>query len=206
MRALPAGLLLLLLMLAGCGAVALPLAPAPPPAGQQRVAAVLAAAGQLRSGDLVFRRGRDVVSGMVLAQDAGSRFSHVGVVVVDAGGVGVVHALPAAGADPGGVRREPLAAFLAEAVASDAASYRLPGIDPQAVQVHLQQRLGLPFDDAFERSSSGAVYCTELALDALAAAGVVLAPATLRAPLLREPVVTPDALRREPALVLLAGG
>lgn len=192
-------------LLAGCGALALPVQPAAPVAGSGQVAAVLAAAPQLRSGDLVFRRGRDLVSGMVLAQAPDSRFSHVGVVVVDAAGTGIVHAMPGEDRQPGGVRREPLAAFLDPAVASDAAAYRVPGVDRRALVQRLAGQLGRPFDMAFEMSSSEALYCTELALDALGAAGVVLAPAAQRAPLLREPVVTPDALRQVPGLQLLAG-
>lgn len=158
---------------------------------------VLAAAEQLHDGDLVFRRGRDLMSTLVLRQHGGSRFSHVGMVVRQSGRVDVVHAMPDEPGRPGGVRRESLHAFLAPAVASDAASLRVSGLDrgqQVALRRYLLARIGSPFDTAFELSNDRRLYCTELAIAALAAAGVQLRPATLVAPLLREPVVTPDGL------------
>ena len=202
-RTLATGLVLVLL--AGCSQGGAMMAPPVPADGQRQVAAVQAATAQLRTGDLVFRRGRDVVSAMVLSQQAGSRFSHVGVVVVDADRLDVVHAMPEEPGSPGGVRREPLAAFLHPDMATDAASYRLPGLDADAVLAQLLPRIGAPFDMAFELSTPQRVYCTELALDALTAGGAQLAPVSVRAPLLREPVVTPEGLRQVPGLVALAG-
>src|SRR5574344_1678823 len=119
--------------------------PAPGPAGlptSSEQQAVLAQAGQLRDGDLVFRRGRDLMSSLVLQQDRHSRFSHVGMVRREGGQVYIVHAMPDEPGSPGGVRRELLADFLAPALASDAASYRQPGLDLGALVAWLDAQPG----------------------------------------------------------------
>ena len=167
--------------------------------------AVLAQAGQLQDGDLVFRRGRDLMSSLVLRQGQASRFSHVGMVRLLEGQVTIVHAMPDEAGSPGGVRQERLADFLAPAVASDAASYRLPGLDRAALAGWLDAQHGKPFDMRFALSDASALYCSELVLRALAAGGRPQALATVSAPLLDEPVVTPDALRAIAGLLVLAG-
>lgn len=183
--------------------------PAPGPAGLPATSseqqAVLAQAGQLRDGDLVFRRGRDLMSSLVLRQGQASRFSHVGMVLREGGQVTIVHAMPDEPGSPGGVRQEPLADFLAPALASDAASYRLPGLDTAALRAWLKEQHGKPFDMRFVLSDAGALYCSELVLRALAAGGQPQRLATVSAPLLDEPVVTPDALRAISGLQPLAG-
>lgn len=199
--------LLALLLLAGllC-ACAAPASSPPVLAVTAQQQAVLAAAGQLRDGDLVFRRGRDLMSSLVLRQGQHSRFSHVGMVLREGEQVLVVHAMPDEPGSPGGVRLEPLASFLAPALASDAASYRMPGLQAGALRPWLRAQQGLPFDMRFALSDARALYCSELVLRGLAVAGVQAEPATLRAPLVAEPVVSPDALRDLPGLQPLAGG
>lgn len=195
---LAAGLLLSGL-LGGCRATQEP-APLSQAPGREQV---LAAAAHLDDGDLVFRRGRDLMSALVLRQGSGSRFSHVGMVVREADRVDVVHAMPDEPGRPGGVRRESLQAFLALPLASDAASLRASGLalrQQAALRSYLLSRIGSPFDNAFELSDDSRLYCTEVAVAALAAAGVQLRPATQVAPLLREPVVTPDGLFHTPGL------
>jgi hypothetical protein len=198
-----AGLLLAAGLLAGCRAQADAALSQSPGRAQ-----VLAAADGLADGDLVFRRGRDVLSAMVLGSGGGSRFSHVGVVVRDGAQVDVIHAMPDEPGVAGGVRRESLQAFLALPVASDAASRRAPGLDAgQRARIHayLTARIGTPFDMAFELGDDQRLYCSELALRALAQAGVQLAPATVRVPMLREPVIAPDGLQQADGLQALAG-
>lgn len=169
---------------------------------------ILAAEAALADGDLVFRRGRDAMSAMVLARRGGSRFSHVGMLMVEGHRYWVIHAMPEGSGEPGGVRRELLADFLAPAVASDAAVYRVAALSPAAradLRGYLQSQLGKPFDFDFALSTPGRVYCSELVLRALRQAGVALQPDTLAVPLLSEPVVVPDALARLPGLVPVAG-
>ena len=188
-------------LLCGCRPSATPVVVTP--SAQQQ--AVLAQAAQLRDGDLVFRRGRDLMSSLVLRQGQASRFSHVGMVRREGGQVYIVHAMPDEPGSPGGVRRELLADFLAPALASDAASYRQPGLDLGALVAWLDAQLGKPFDMRFALSDDAALYCSELVLRALAAGGQTPLPATVRAPLLDEQVVTPDALRLLAGLQPLAG-
>ncbi|MGN0859122.1 MAG: YiiX/YebB-like N1pC/P60 family cysteine hydrolase [Stenotrophomonas sp.] len=198
--------LLVLLLLAGLlAACAAPAAPPPALAVTAQQQAVLASAGQLRDGDLVFRRGRDLMSSLVLRQGRHSRFSHVGMVLREGGQVLVVHAMPDEPGSPGGVRLEPLEQFLAPALASDAASYRLPGLQPGPLRGWLMAQQGKPFDMRFALSDASTLYCTELVMRGLAVAGVTAEPATVRVPLVAEPVIPPDALRDLPGLLPLAG-
>lgn len=151
----------------------------------------------LLDGDLVFRRGRDLVSRIVLTQSDASRFSHVGIVVLEHGVPYVIHALPAEGGDPGGVRREPLATFAATANASEFAVYRMAGLTGQErsrVRETALRMQGRPFDTEFRLSDESALYCTETVLDAYASIGKILVPkgAGVLAPMLQEPAVPPD--------------
>jgi len=160
---------------------------------------------ELTDGDLVFRRGRDLVSRLVLSQGDAPRFSHVGVSVRIGGSTFVIHAVPADGASPGGVVLEPLARFAASTGAVDLGAYRVRGLTPVArakVRDYALRQVGKPFDDAFSMRDDQRMYCTELVLKALTAGGVEITPTvpSLRVPLLAEPVVPPDHLRLSPLL------
>ena len=198
-----AALVALLVAMTACTAT-------PPPASSSAARiATLAQQSMYHDGDLVFRRGRDVMSGLVLGRSADSRFSHVGMVVVDADQRWVVHAMPDEPGHPGGVRRELLADFLAPAVASDAAVYRLPQLHAEErkhLREYLLSQLGRPFDFAFALSTPDRLYCSELVLRAVQAAGLVAAPRTVQASLVSEPLVLPDALRELPGLMPVTGG
>lgn len=188
----------MIVALSGCGASG------PVPAERpSNVATILSLAGQLQDGDLVFRRGRDAVSSIVLARQDGSRFSHVGMVLLQDGRPWVVHAMPAQDGNAGGVQQELLADFLSPAVASDAALYRMTGLDSQSrakIRDWLQDRMGVPFDYAFSLASSDRMYCSELVAGALASTGQRPALPTVRVSLLDEPVLLPDALRHLPGM------
>ena len=180
-------------------------APADPPAG---VSTVLSLAGELQDGDLVFRRGRDAVSAMVLERRSDSRFSHVGMVVLQAGQAWVVHAMPALDGRSGGVQQESLTDFLSPPAAADAALYRVAGLDSRSrrrLRDGLEARLGMPFDYGFSLASDDRLYCSELVVSAFGHAGLTLAPAMTPLPLMAEPVILPDALRELPGLEPVAG-
>lgn len=158
----------------------------------------------IEDGDIVFRRGRDMMSRLVLSQGRDTRYSHVGMVVREGGQLYVVHAMPAEGDEPGGVRREPMDAFLAAPVAASAGLYRAHGLDAaQRVRIrdYLDTQIGTPFDDAFLLGDDQRQYCTELVIRALRAAGAEPSYATHSAFLVDEPVVPPDYLRLAPELV-----
>lgn len=120
----------------------------------------------VQAGDLVFRRGRSMVSRAVLSLDGRSDFSHVGIAVRQGEDLRIVHALPPEeDRKATGVVAEPLELFLSPDVASSAALYRprnsAAGVRAAvAARKHVMART--PFDSAFDLSTSSAVYCTEL--------------------------------------------
>jgi hypothetical protein len=156
----------------------------------------------------VFRRGRDLMSRIVLASHRPSRYSHVGVVVSSDLGMDVIHSLPG-DSYSAGVRREALAIFMAEA--EEVGFYRLDSLAaPQRIRMrqYLTAMIGIPFDYEFRLSDAGSVYCTELVLLALRAAGVVPEPHPegVMAPLLTEPAIPPSELLRYHALRKVSHG
>ncbi len=166
----------------------------------------------LQDGDLVFRQGRDLIAGAVLAADSAARFSHVGLIVTDKHGVWVVHAVPSEGDDDGGVVRESLAAFLDHGKAADFAIYRHRTLAPDQRRIVRETALaavGTPFDYDMQLSDQGALYCSELVLRAYAAARAPFPGGlrTVQTVLMREPAVTPDGLREARVLaeVVLPG-
>lgn len=163
---------------------------------------------ELQDGDLVFRRGRDAIGRIVLSHGDQPRYSHVGMVVLNEGRTLVAHALPDTPSQPGGVRLEPVEAFVSPMRASDVGYYRPQPLSPvqrEAIRHYLTDAVGLPFDLRFEYSSDDAVYCTELVLKALSVVGLDLTPtlATVRVVMLDEPAFAPDALWRSERVVEL---
>ncbi|WP_084676936.1 YiiX/YebB-like N1pC/P60 family cysteine hydrolase [Massilia niastensis] len=203
LRGISKAALLALIAASAC----LPLNGIPPARGNPSLPRLDVYAPPLRDGDIVLRRGLDMMSRLVLTQGDAARFSHVGLIVVQQGVPQVLHAMPQEGDRRGGVILEPLAAFMSPSDAAEVAIYRSTGLtDTQRAavkQAALTQR-GLPFDERFELSNTEKVYCTGLVLRAYAAAGLALADARawIEVPFLPEPVVPPDHLRRYPALPL----
>lgn len=161
----------------------------------------------LRDGDIVLRRGLDVMSRLVLTQGDAAQFSHVGLVVLQRNVPYVIHAMPAENGRPGGAVLEPFAQFVSPSEAADVAIYRradLTETQGAAVRQTAFAQLGLPFDERFQLSNTKKVYCTGLVLRAYAAAGLALvdARANIEVPLLPELVVPPDHIRRYPTLPL----
>jgi hypothetical protein len=147
-----------------------PTTPAPPALDPDR----------LRTGDLIFRRGRSRESLVVTLLDDGSPFSHVGLIEKTGDTVRVIHVLPGTPERGGsGVRREPLSDFAAPGVASAVAVYRArPAYRHHAARAvraaasYLAR--GLAFDDAFDAGSAEKLYCTELVWRAYGETGLDL--------------------------------
>lgn len=163
---------------------------------------------QLSDGDLVFRTGRDIMSLLVLSQGDSPRFSHVGIILKREDSLVVVHALPQDGQSPGGVLVEPLSVFASSDNASDIGFYRVKGINADSrnrIRDYVLRQVGKPFDYDFSLSEDGKFYCTELALNSLAFAGINIAASAqqIRVMLLSEPVVPPDSLRRSAQLEII---
>lgn len=154
-----------------------------------------------REGDLVFRTGRDVMARLVLTQGDSVRYSHVGVLVGTAGKWSVVSSMPAEGAFRGGVATEPLASFAGREKARAVGFWRFGALDPQAREVfvaHVLAQRGRPFDAGFRYGEDSSLYCTELVMKGLAAAGQDLSNSVpgVAVPTVPEKVYPPDYLRR----------
>lgn len=163
----------------------------------------------LRDGDLVFRTGPSFTSNLVMAQRRGSRFSHVGLALWIDGQLQVLHAAPAeAGRDGGGVVLQPMSKFSDPEHAVDLAVFRPTALDEEGrrmLRTYALAQLGKPFDDDFLVSEDSRMYCTELAMKALRAAGIdaVNAVPRIQIPLHQEAIPVPDDLRRWRGLTLL---
>lgn len=124
-----------------------------------------------RTGDVLFRRGRSLISRAVLLADSTGEFSHVGVVVRHEGEVLVIHAEPGDRLADGYVRAEPVDSFLAPDRAAAWALYRpVEHFDSQGAAAladaalrHVRDRT--PFDAALDTVDPTRLYCTELVLD-----------------------------------------
>ena len=188
----------------GLGSLALLSLSSPPPpdaeakSGRWRVRFEEA---RFTSGDLVFRRGRSLVSRVVLAVDGGSEYSHVGLVSVIGGQVWVLHAVPPEEPErKGGVLAEPLSAFLAPDKATAAGLYRPRDAGAAAVAEGAAWRFvraRVPFDSAFDLATSNEMYCTEMVWRAYREAGIDLAPPD---PGRKEKYLLPSRLLRSPDL------
>lgn len=154
-----------------------------------------------KEGDLVFRTGRDVMARLVLTQGDSVQYSHVGVLVGSAGKWSVVSSMPAEGAFRGGVVTEPLALFAGREKARAVGIWRVGALSPQAREVfvaHVLAQRGKPFDAAFRYGEDSSLYCTELVMKGLAAAGQDLSNSVPGVTVLTVPekVYPPDYLRR----------
>lgn len=182
-----------------------------PPSSSDHARESISSFSDYRPGDIVFRRGHDVTSHLVLVLDPASRYSHVGI-VAESEGVSIVHAAPAEGPDErDGVRVQSLAAFLAPARASAVAVFRLDDaavanaaeVARRAAQVAVTIASHRPgFDGAFDLRSRDRYYCTELVWQAFREAGVNLVPRfdVLSVPLLSRDVILPSTLKNSPTL------
>lgn len=153
----------------------------------------------IESGDVVFRRGRSVVSQMVVAAQQQLPFSHVGIAVVSEQGVMVVHATPD-GPPPGLVVSDRIDEFLDADAASVAAVYRVDDSAKARGASEAASRYAnvpVPFDAAFDLRTADQLYCTELVWRAYLAVGVDLSGGVredLAIPLGHGPYLLPDTL------------
>ena len=121
----------------------------------------------LKTGDIIFRRGRSIVSQMVLSADGGSSYSHVGMIKIIEGTAFVAHTTTDEPPGEDVARVEPLDVFLSDNRASSAAIYRLKEsarhFAPKAVETALSfAEKRIPFDDGLDLSTADRLYCTEL--------------------------------------------
>lgn len=165
--------------------------PSPPP----KLAAD--ALDRVADGDLIFRRGTDTSSAIVVsASSRGAQYSHVGVMIRQPTGLYVVHAMPAEGKKTGGVLMERLEDFIADDVSRFAAIIPVKGTEAERKTVtrYLTSLIGKPFDDAMAMSTEDAFYCTELPVKGWLRAGRPLAVEGTRYMMMPEPIITPESL------------
>lgn len=195
-------LLSLLLGLSEAYPATVPKAPAP----------LVYSAADFRSGDVVFRRGRSLLSRAVLSADGEIPYSHVGIVKREGGRVLVIHVEPADQfGGEGFVLAEPLAAFLAADKASSAAIYRpLSGIAAAAAaaveKASAFAARRVPFDGGFDLATDDELYCTELVWRSYRLAGTDLVDGKLdrlQMPLGKERYILPSSLAKSRYLNLV---
>lgn len=166
-------------------------------------------AERLRDGDIVFRRGRSVLSSVVLSTDAATAFSHVGMVFRNGERLEVIHAVPGEGdGSGGGVVAETYEEFFAPAVAERFAIYRprVAGIGTAAAEAAVRL-LRRPFDDRFDLATESHLYCTELVWLAYLRGGLDLVDGELDRldiPIHRGPVLLLSRLQESRHLVRIA--
>ena len=122
-----------------------------------------------KSGDLVFRTGRSVVSHTVTLTDQNSVYSHVGMLLWTGDRWQVLHAVPnerEAENEKDSVKLEDISVFFRSDRASQGGIFRIPIADDDTLKI-LQKGLNLYrqqmlFDNAFDDQDSSAFYCTEL--------------------------------------------
>jgi hypothetical protein len=165
-----------------------------------------------RSGDILFRRGRSLLSRAVLSADGAIPYSHVGIVKREAGRVLVIHVEPADQfGGEGFVVAEPLAAFLAADKAASAAIYR-PRKEISAVAAAAVEKASafaarrVPFDGGFDLATENQLYCTELVWRSYLLAGTDLVDGKLdrlQMPLGKERYILPSSLAKSHYLNLV---
>lgn len=133
------------------------------------------------NGDLVLRRGKSLVSQMVLLRDKHSEYSHVGVVVIKNGQPFVVHATPgeAEKDQPEYVKMETIQEFLDVEKSADFAVYSLTKQNSEIGTKVARKALDyydqhIEFDSKFDLKDDSKLYCTELVWLAYKAAGINL--------------------------------
>lgn len=153
----------------------------------------LSLATELQTGDVIFHESRSSQSAALQAA-TGSRYTHVGLIVVDGETVTVLEAV-----EP--VKETPLDEWIARGVDGHAVAKRPREATPEAAAAAVSQAresLGLHYDLGF-RWDDTQIYCSELVYKAWAAAGLELAELKTHADYdLSDPGVQRAARKRYP--------
>jgi hypothetical protein len=165
---------------------------------------------RLRSGDLVFRRGKSFASQAVLLTDQNSPYSHVGIVYMVSGRPFVIHSVPyETGNGNDEMKCERLECFLSFEKASRMAVYRVQRISDARLDKAIQWAkkafdARVKFDAAYNLLSDDKLYCTELIWKCYRAAGIDLVKGrfdNLNIPLRGGNYILPGRLILSPLLV-----
>lgn len=169
---------------------------------------------KLRSGDLVFRKGRSMVSNLVMMSDPHGSYSHVGIVVVENRKVMVVHITPGENATPNTpdvIKKESLHTFFGEDKATAGCAMRCT--KARTAEKKISQRTyellnrELCFDSNYNLEDTTKMYCTELIWNIYKSAGINLVNnhiSIINLPLLKGPVILPSDVASNPTLKVIA--
>jgi len=155
----------------------------------------------LKSCDIIFRRGLSLVSNLVLSADSHSPFSHIGIIITEKDNFKVVHVVPDEsenGIDK--IKPDNLKEFLRGDRASAYAVYRYKGeIDFSKLESYINSQLKreILFDGEFDLSSSDKLYCTEFVYKSFLEAGIDLIDNkfdTLLIPIGKNPFILPGRI------------
>ena len=120
----------------------------------------------LRSGDLIFRHGRGIISEILLnfAQQE-KKYSHAGIVSVEKEGIFVYHAIGGEENKSNKLRKDPLASFCNPADVYSFGIFRTDLNESQCAFVmalaSVYYNRGLQFDTKFDLATNDRMYCTE---------------------------------------------
>lgn len=156
---------------------------------------------ELRTGDVVFRRGGGFTSKVVLAADVKGEYSHIGIVVDSAGTKMIVHAVPGEPDFEGDVDRVKMEAperfFSTQfTIIGEVCRPRDSLIAARAAEVAVRQYQNrVLFDHEYDDADSTRMYCTELIAYAFRKAGKELVGSerhTVDLPILKAKCIFPS--------------
>ncbi|MBZ0201246.1 MAG: hypothetical protein K8H86_15340 [Ignavibacteriaceae bacterium] len=134
----------------------------------------------VKSGDIIFRKGRGFVSQMVLLADSRSPYSHSGIIIKKKSDVFVLHAVPDESEDGiDWIKLESLSNFLSSEKAESAVVYRLKD-DTTCISIKAARKAeeylkeNILFDASLDLKTEDKLYCTELVWKAYKNAGIDL--------------------------------
>jgi len=134
----------------------------------------------IRSGDLVFRKGRGIFSDIFKKiGDIDSPFSHVGIVYIEGNDVFTIHTEASELTGVGCAKKEQLSKFIDSRNAVTYAFYSIDGLGSASIKQVLKTALKyvndkIPFDTKFNLRDDDKLYCTELVYKAFKTVGIDL--------------------------------
>lgn len=120
----------------------------------------------LRSGDLIFRHGRGVISNTLLKMSQHeAKYSHAGVLMIENGKAYVYHCIGGEDNPNNKMRRDHISQFCDPEIAHSFGIYRLAlneGLNQRFTEaVKSKHQVGILFDTSFDLSTDDEQYCTE---------------------------------------------
>ena len=170
---------------------------------------ILPEGAELKTGDVVFRRGGGFTSQAVLAADRNGNYSHIGIVVEEGGEMMIVHAVPGEPDFDGDVDRVKMDTperFFSSEYASIGEICRpidsMTAINA-AVEAYRVYKRNVLFDHDYNDADTTKMYCTELVVHAFKKAGITLIGPErheVRLPIVNINCIVPSDIHESPYL------